>query len=74
MLGCDATIVWWVSTDRGGFMGSGHAVLVVPKPQGEAQTIFTFTVFSGTSCTCNHLYLLNCLTLDSTIIRNVGKY
>jgi len=55
-------------------MGSGHAVLVVPKPQGEAQTIFTFTVFSGTSCTCNHLYLLNCLTLDSTIIRNVGKY
>jgi len=33
----------------------------VPKPQGEAQTIFTFTVFNRTSCTYNHLYLLGLL-------------
>jgi hypothetical protein len=65
VLGCDAA-------SFGGFqkivvpsyvvvMQTDRKLLVVPKPQGEAQTIFTFTVFNRTSCTCNHFYLLGLL-------------
>jgi hypothetical protein len=42
------------------------------EPEGEAQTIFIFTMFIEQVVRVTVFVFLDCLTLDSTILRNVG--